>query len=227
MMLVEPKDLAVGALVQARDSTGYWYNAKVIAKTGRGASHAALVRFIGFSKSHDAKFTAGAEALRERVNAAELRAEREAQYFQGRTEGRKADGTWEIERVLKVVRGQCLIRWKYWGPEWDSWEKGIDREMPHRRVQGRAGDHQGYVEGALARSDFTRLRSENRCLGNSNKHHHVHHTYYLRLSDNREYSDYSVSDKYSMRRRTPISTPTRPTAYRRFRCVAGATFTPC
>ena len=38
-MLVEPKDLAVGALVQARDSTGYWYNAKVIAKTGRGASH--------------------------------------------------------------------------------------------------------------------------------------------------------------------------------------------
>ena len=128
-MLVEPKDLAVGALVQARDSTGYWYNAKVIAKTGRGASHAALVRFIGFSKSHDAKFTAGAEALRERVNAAELRAEREAQYFQGRTEGRKADGTWEIERVLKVVRGQCLIRWKYWGPEWDSWEKGIDREI--------------------------------------------------------------------------------------------------
>ena len=73
--LLQPKDVAVGDLVQARDGT-HWYNAKVIAKTGRGASIAAVVRFIGFSESHNAKFTAAMQGMRKRLSRAYLQQER-------------------------------------------------------------------------------------------------------------------------------------------------------
>ena len=61
--LLKPKDLEVGALVQARDPQGLWYNAKVIGKSGRGASQAVLVHYIRFSKRWDEKFTARQEGL--------------------------------------------------------------------------------------------------------------------------------------------------------------------
>jgi hypothetical protein len=38
MRLLAPKKLSVNDLVQARDTDGHWYNAKVIGKSGRGAS---------------------------------------------------------------------------------------------------------------------------------------------------------------------------------------------
>ena len=76
--ILSPASLAVGDLVQARDPSGFWYNARVIAKTGRGASHAATVRYIGFGKSQDEKFTAQKAGLRVRLGAAALRAERTA-----------------------------------------------------------------------------------------------------------------------------------------------------
>jgi hypothetical protein len=34
-VLLQPNDLAVDDLVQARHSDGHWYNAKIIQKTGR------------------------------------------------------------------------------------------------------------------------------------------------------------------------------------------------
>ena len=62
--LIAPGDLEVDDLVQARDPGGHWYNAKVIKKTGRGANVAVKVTYVGFSRSHDEKFTSSARAGR-------------------------------------------------------------------------------------------------------------------------------------------------------------------
>ena len=35
--LLEPAEVQIGALVDARDDSGIWYQARVIDKTGRGA----------------------------------------------------------------------------------------------------------------------------------------------------------------------------------------------
>jgi hypothetical protein len=132
--LLRPSAVAVGDLVQARDPSGFWFNARIIRKAGRGHSTSAIVHYIGFGMKHDEKFTARKEGLRVRLSAAALRAEREAmldekvvEHFGGRTDGRRNDGTWEIERILKVrTRGgrqQYLVRWMGWGaPGDDTWE---------------------------------------------------------------------------------------------------------
>ena len=137
--LLPPKALAVGDLVQARDPQGLWWNARVIEKSGRGASQAAKVRYIGFGPSADEKFTARQAGIRKRISAAALRAEREVtrehNCYGGKTVGRNADGTWEIERLLRHrsrrgKRTQYLVRWKGWDPEWDSWEdSNLDRDI--------------------------------------------------------------------------------------------------
>ena len=139
--LLRPTEVAVGDLVQARDPSGIWYNAKIIQKSGRGSSASATVHYIGFGKSEDEKFTASKEGLRVRLPAAALRAERQAkidedvvEYFGGRTDGRHDDGTWEIERILmcRMHRGkkQWLVRWQGWTSEHDSWEdKNLSDEI--------------------------------------------------------------------------------------------------
>jgi hypothetical protein len=51
-VLLQPGNLEVDALVQARHSDGHWYNAKIIKKTGRGASTAVVVHYVSFPSSH-------------------------------------------------------------------------------------------------------------------------------------------------------------------------------
>ena len=53
--LVLPRDLAVGARIQARDPEGFWYNAKVISKKGTGARASVIVHYTGFGKSKGAQ----------------------------------------------------------------------------------------------------------------------------------------------------------------------------
>ena len=97
--VLHPKDVQVGALLQARDPAGLWYNAKVIHKSGRGASVAATVHYIGFGPAEDEKFTARKAGLRVRLPAAALRAEqihmveenRVQELYDGRTDGRRED----------------------------------------------------------------------------------------------------------------------------------------
>jgi len=127
--LLAPKELEVGALVQARDSVGLWYNAKVIEKTGRGASQAVTVRYIGFSKRWDEKFTAKQDGLREREPAAHLKLERDDILYGGRTDGRIAPGVWEILRIMKHMGGGAyLVRWVGWeDPEHDTIERNLPR----------------------------------------------------------------------------------------------------
>ena len=118
--LLQPKDVAVGDLVQARDGT-HWYNAKVIAKTGRGASIAAVVRFIGFSESHNAKFTAAMQGMRKRLSRAYLQQERMEALWGEKPAGLNADGTFEVERILsREGKKSFVVRWAGWGSEYDS-----------------------------------------------------------------------------------------------------------
>ena len=126
--LLKPKELSVGALVQARDPKGFWYNAKVIEKTGRGASMAVIVHYIGFAKRWDEKFTAKDEGLRERISAAELRDERDDKLYDGCAVGRLDDGKWQIERLVrKVAHNSYQVRWMGWGPDHDTIEKHLPR----------------------------------------------------------------------------------------------------
>ena len=51
--LLEPAEVQIGALVDARDDSGIWYRARVIDKTGRGARTSVTVRFQRFNQKHD------------------------------------------------------------------------------------------------------------------------------------------------------------------------------
>ena len=66
-------------------------------------------------------------SLRQPLSAADLKLERKAKLLElevarygGSTVGLNADGTWEIERVLKKSGKRFLIRWKGWTEEHDS-----------------------------------------------------------------------------------------------------------
>ena len=105
--------------MQARDgSSAFWYNAKIIKKTGRGASVAAIVQFISFPSSHNQKKTAGMQALRVRLSASELKYEQRAAEAQGSTVGLQPNGEWKIEKLLKLRRRngatEALVRWDGW-----------------------------------------------------------------------------------------------------------------
>ena len=51
--LLAPKELQLGYRLHAKDTGGLWYNARVIAKTGRAAATEVTVRFDGFSVRHN------------------------------------------------------------------------------------------------------------------------------------------------------------------------------
>ena len=69
--VLRPQEVAIGALVQARDPGGFWYNAKIIKKTHASAT----VRYIGFGPGQDEAFYAKQAAIRTRLPAAELKVE--------------------------------------------------------------------------------------------------------------------------------------------------------
>ena len=54
--ILAPSALTEGDRVQARCRDGFWYNAKVIKKAGRGASVTATVNYVGFPATHDERF---------------------------------------------------------------------------------------------------------------------------------------------------------------------------
>ena len=64
--LLEPAEVQIGALVDARDDSGIWYRARVIAKNGRGARTSVTVRFQRFNQKHNRKFKKSHKAIRVR-----------------------------------------------------------------------------------------------------------------------------------------------------------------
>ena len=94
--LLEPAEVEIGALVDARDDPGIWYRARVIDKTGRGARTSVTVRFQRFNQKHDRKFKKSHKAIRVRLSSAALRAEQDVTQWGGRNDGRRDDGFWEV-----------------------------------------------------------------------------------------------------------------------------------
>ena len=86
--LLEPAEVEIGALVDARDDPGIWYRARVIDKTGRGARTSVTVRFQRFNHKHDRKFKKSHKAIRVRLSSAALRAEQDVTQWGGRNDGR-------------------------------------------------------------------------------------------------------------------------------------------
>ena len=81
--LLEPAEVQIGALVDARDDSGIWYRARVIDKTGRGARTSVTVRFQRFNQKHDRKFKKSHKAIRVRLSSAALRAEQDVWIYEG------------------------------------------------------------------------------------------------------------------------------------------------
>ena len=140
--LLEPAEVQIGALVDARDDSGIWYRARVIDKTGRGAQTSVTVRFQRFNQKHDRKFKKSHQAIRVRLSSAALRAEQDVTQWGGRNDGRRDDGFWEVERIIKVrTAGQparVLRRMDGVGGRVQQLDQGCV-QGPDRRVPGRAG----------------------------------------------------------------------------------------
>jgi hypothetical protein len=133
--LLLPQNLKVGARIQARDPKGFWYDASVIRKNGRGKNTTVTVHYTGFGNSIGAMETFKEHgSLRVRLGKVALmreRAEREGQIaietiYGGKTDGRREDGTYEIERLLRRrvrhSKVEYLVRWLGWAPRFDTWE---------------------------------------------------------------------------------------------------------
>ena len=126
--LIAPVELSEGDLVQALDLDGFWYNAKVLQKRGRGASTRVKVRFTRFSASHDREYRRADQGLRERLPAAALKAEQRDRIYEGRSDGRLPDGTWLIEKIIQKRKRKVKeykVRWQGWDSSWDTWESGL------------------------------------------------------------------------------------------------------
>ena len=104
--LLAPKALHLGYRLHAKDTGGLWYNARVIAKTGSAAATEVTVRFDGFSVRHNLTYVMKDQSLREKIPQAELKAEQQAHFHQGDDSGRREDGTWDIEKVIRKRRGR-------------------------------------------------------------------------------------------------------------------------
>ena len=131
--LLEPAEVQIGALVDARDDSGIWYRARVIEKTGRGARTSVTVRFQRFNQKHDRKFKKSHQAIRVRLSSAALRAEQDVTQWGGRNDGRRDDGFWEVERIIKVrkqgSRREYFVEWTGWEAEYNSWTKDVSRDL--------------------------------------------------------------------------------------------------
>ena len=133
--LLEPAEVQIGALVDARDDPGIWYRARVIDKTGRGARTSVTVRFQRFNQKHDRKFKKSHKAIRVRLSSAALRAEQDVTQWGGRNDGRRDDGFWEVERIIKVrkqgSRREFFVEWTGWEAEYNSWTKDVSKDLIH------------------------------------------------------------------------------------------------
>ena len=131
--LLEPAEVQIGALVDARDDPGIWYRARVIDKTGRGARTSVTVRFQRFNHKHDRKFKKSHKAIRVRLSSAALRAEQDVTQWGGRNDGRRDDGFWEVERIIKVrkqgSRREFFVEWTGWEAEYNSWTKDVSKDL--------------------------------------------------------------------------------------------------
>ena len=131
--LLEPAEVEIGALVDARDDPGIWYRARVIDKTGRGARTSVTVRFQRFNHKHDRKFKKSHKAIRVRLSSAALRAEQDVTQWGGRNDGRRDDGFWEVERIIKVrkqgSRREFFVEWTGWEAEYNSWTKDVSKDL--------------------------------------------------------------------------------------------------
>ena len=114
--LLQPQDLSVGAKVQAYASDGYWWNAKVEEKGGRGVGAWIRVRFNGFGPKHDEQIKVNTGKLRAKVSAAALKLEHMPANWKAKLHLRNKDGTWPIEKLIKKRRRngrrEYLVRWK-------------------------------------------------------------------------------------------------------------------
>jgi hypothetical protein len=143
---VMARDAAVGLSVQAQDTTGLWYNAKILKVLKGGVLR---VRFTGYSVKHDKNFTTRQKKVRGRLSKAELDAERDSTIYGDESNvGRNADGTFAVEKVLDGSRRAQAARW----PLLPGSLAGVERRarrvgaraqhlghLPHHRVRGLAG----------------------------------------------------------------------------------------
>ena len=130
--LLRPQDLKIGQKVHARDAGRYWYPAEVV-ETRRGRQPAAYVTYDRFPSTHDEWLSA--PDLRVPISAADLALERAAKPWTEGPQNMNEDGTWPVDRILKVkkVAGvkKYLVRWQDWSPDYDFWEpaKNVARDV--------------------------------------------------------------------------------------------------
>ena len=131
--LIAPVELSKGDLIQALDTDGFWYNAKVLEKRESGTEHYLKVRFTGFPASHDREYREADQGLRVRLSAAALKAEYRLRIHHGRLDGLQPDGKWLVEKIIKKRRKRTgkeyLVRWAGWDNTWDTWEADLPAQV--------------------------------------------------------------------------------------------------
>ena len=74
------------------------------------------MRFDGFSVRHNLTYVMKDQSLREKIPKVELKAEQQAHFHQGNDSGRREDGTWDIEKVVKKRRARTASRSRHPDP---------------------------------------------------------------------------------------------------------------
>eukprot|EP00966_Prymnesium_polylepis_P050441 1167793-Prymnesium_polylepis.1 len=151
--LLEPKDIELGELVQARDFLGYWCNGTVVQKEGRGHNTSVTIKFKSFSARWNEKFKSKDRGVRARqTKAAQNKVNFEARWGV-RTDGLRDDGRWDVDSIV-AVRGRknkmYKIRWQGWEEEDDSWEpaKSVDAGLIADFEEQRDAERKAAAEAA-------------------------------------------------------------------------------
>ena len=70
------------------------------------------MRFDDFSVRRNLTYVMKDQSLREKIPKVELKAEQQAHFHQGNDSGRREDGTWDIEKVIRKRRGRNGIEYR-------------------------------------------------------------------------------------------------------------------